>query len=347
MFILVKSKKRFSLCLALVYIFLILASTVLARTMSETSGIDWTPFRLLRKNYWWIRRDMILQIEANILMFIPLGLLLFPACGWKSVLYGSLFSLGIEILQLLLKMGFSELDDVIHNTFGVVIGCGIYHFISFRTGGLDQVYKKCIKRLLDIILSAMILIVLSPVYLITALAIHFDSKGPVIFRQTRLGLHHKEFTLLKFRSMVVNAEHTGSGVYSGKNDSRLTKVGRIIRKTSIDELPQAINILKGDMSLIGPRPPLTYHPWTIDKYTPEQLHMFDVRPGITGWAQVNGRKTVEWNERIKLNNWYVDHCSFLLDVKIVFKTIAGVLTGADNENTGATVTSTDNQEAKQ
>ena len=198
-------------------------------------------------------------------------------------------------------------------------------------------YKRFVKRLLDIMISLMVIIVLSPVYLITAIAIKLDSKGPAIFKQTRLGLHHKEFTLLKFRSMVVNAEHTGSGVYSNDNDSRLTKVGRIIRKTSIDELPQAINILKGDMSLIGPRPPLTYHPWHIEQYTEEQLHMFDVRPGITGWAQVNGRKTVEWNERIKLNNWYVDHCSFLLDVKIFFMTIAGVLSNADNENVGETV----------
>ena len=198
-------------------------------------------------------------------------------------------------------------------------------------------YKRFVKRLLDILISLVVIIVLSPVYLITAIAIKLDSKGPVIFKQTRLGLHHKEFTLLKFRSMVVNAEHTGSGVYSDDHDSRLTKVGRIIRKTSIDELPQIINILKGDMSLIGPRPPLTYHPWPIDQYTPEQLHMFDVRPGITGWAQVNGRKTVEWNERIRLNNWYVDHCSFVLDVKIFFKTITSVFTNVDNENVGKTV----------
>ena len=205
-------------------------------------------------------------------------------------------------------------------------------------------YKRWIKRLLDIVLSLLCLIVLSPVYLITAIAIRLDSKGPVIFRQTRLGLHHKEFTLLKFRSMVVNAEHTGSGVYSDDHDSRLTRVGKFIRKTSIDELPQAINILKGDMSLIGPRPPLTYHPWPIDQYSEEQLHMFDVRPGITGWAQVNGRKTVEWNERIRLNCWYVDHCSFAMDLKIFFKTIAGVLTGADNENVGTTVSSAEKKD---
>ncbi len=198
-------------------------------------------------------------------------------------------------------------------------------------------YKDYVKRILDILISLVALILLSPILLITAIAVKLDSKGPAIFRQTRLGLHHREFTLLKFRSMVVNAEHTGSGVYSDDHDSRLTRTGKILRKTSIDELPQLINILKGDMSLIGPRPPLTYHPWPIDQYTKEQLHMFDVRPGITGWAQVNGRKTVEWNERIRLNNWYVDHCSFLLDVKIFFKTIANILTNADNENKGATV----------
>ena len=198
-------------------------------------------------------------------------------------------------------------------------------------------YRKYIKRLLDIIISLLVLIVLSPVYLLTWIAVRLDSKGPAMFKQTRLGLGGREFTLYKFRSMVMNAEHTGSGVYSGHNDARVTRVGRIIRATSIDELPQAVNMLKGDMSLIGPRPPLTYHPWPIEKYTPEQRHMFDVRPGITGWAQVNGRKTVEWNERIKLNNWYVDHCNFLLDVKIFFMTIAGVLTNADNENVGETV----------
>ena len=207
-----------------------------------------------------------------------------------------------------------------------------------------KMYKRWIKRLLDILISLAALVVLSPVFLVVAIWIRLDSKGPAIFRQTRLGLHHREFTFLKFRSMAVNTEHTGSGVYSNDHDSRLTKVGKLIRKTSIDELPQLVNILRGDMSLIGPRPPLTYHPWTIDKYTPEQLHMFDIRPGITGWAQVNGRKTVEWNERIRLNCWYVDHCSFALDVKIFFKTIAGVLSAADNENVGATVRSEDRKD---
>ena len=180
------------------------------------------------------------------------------------------------------------------------------------------------------------LLLLSPVLLITAIAVKLESKGPVIFKQDRLGKGGKVFKIYKFRSMCQNAEHTGSGVYSGKGDARVTKVGKIIRATSIDELPQLVNILKGDMSLIGPRPPLTYHPWELSEYSEEQLHMFDVRPGVTGWAQVNGRKEVEWNKRIELNVWYTRNISFLLDVKIFFLTIFKVFTNADNENTTET-----------
>ena len=198
-------------------------------------------------------------------------------------------------------------------------------------------YKHYIKRLIDIVIALMVLVILSPVLLITAVAIKMESPGPVIFKQKRLGLGGKEFFIYKFRSMVQNAEHTGSGVYSDKNDTRVTKVGKILRATSIDELPQAVNMLKGEMSLIGPRPPLTYHPWPIEQYTPQQKRMFEVRPGITGWAQVHGRKDVEWNRRIEMNVWYVDHVSFLLDVKIFFMTIFKVLANADNENISETV----------
>ena len=200
-----------------------------------------------------------------------------------------------------------------------------------------QIYKNHIKRKLDILIGSFVLLLFWPVMLITALAIKLDSPGPVIFRQERLGYKGKVFHMYKFRSMKVNSEHTGSGVYSDKNDSRVTRIGHIIRATSIDELPQAVNIVLGDMSLIGPRPPLTYHPWPLEEYTPEQRHMFDVRPGITGWAQIHGRKDVEWHKRIRLNNWYVDHCSFRLDVIIFFRTIIKVLSNADNENKGETV----------
>lgn len=196
-------------------------------------------------------------------------------------------------------------------------------------------YCKFFKRVFDIILSLLILTLLSPVFLLSVIAIKLDSRGPVIFKQKRLGLNGKEFNIYKFRSMCVGAEK--GGVYSDNNDKRITKVGNILRKTSIDELPQAINILKGDMSFVGPRPPLTYHPWPIDQYTDEQLHMFDVRPGITGWAQVNGRKAVEWNRRIELNTWYVDNVSLWLDIKICFMTVFKVFTNADNENIGETV----------
>ena len=200
-----------------------------------------------------------------------------------------------------------------------------------------QIYKNHIKRIFDLLIGSTVLFLLWPVMLITAVAIKLDSPGPAIFRQERLGYKGKVFHMYKFRSMKVNSEHTGSGVYSNKNDARVTRVGRIIRAASIDELPQAVNMVMGDMSLIGPRPPLTYHPWPLEEYTPEQRHMFDVRPGITGWAQIHGRKDVEWHKSIRLNNWYVDHCSFRLDVIIFFRTILKVLSNADNENKGETV----------
>lgn len=183
----------------------------------------------------------------------------------------------------------------------------------------------------------MALVLLSPLLLIVAIAVKLDSKGPILFKQKRLGLHGKEFFILKFRSMTVNAEHTGSGVYSDDNDPRVTRVGKFIRATSIDELPQLVNILRGDMAIVGPRPPPTYHPWPIDQYTEEQMEMFSVRPGITGWAQVHGRKTVEWHERIRLNVWYTQHVSFRLDVKILFMTVFKVLRNDDNVNVGTTV----------
>ena len=205
------------------------------------------------------------------------------------------------------------------------------------------IYNRIVKRLLDLCLSLLALILLFPVMLTAALAVKLSSKGPVIFRQKRLGRDGREFDFYKFRSMVVDAEKIGSGVYSAKGDPRVTKVGRFLRASSIDELPQLVNILKGDMSLIGPRPPLTYHPWPIDQYTAFQRHMFDVRPGITGWAQTHGRKDVEWHRRIELNVWYVERVSFPLDLKIFFLTFFKVLSNADNANIGKTLEQDDKQ----
>lgn len=208
-------------------------------------------------------------------------------------------------------------------------------------------YKHFIKRLLDIVLSVLGIVICCIPMLIIAIAIKIDSPGPVIFKQKRLGYKGKVYEIWKFRSMCVGAEQTGSGVYSGKGDARVTRVGNILRKTSLDELPQFFNTLVGSMSFVGPRPPMTYHPWPWEEYTDEQRRMFDVRPGITGWAQVNGRKGVEWNHRIEMNVWYVDHMSFWLDLKIMWLTVWKVVSNADNENTGATVTKSDTVEQKE
>ena len=198
-------------------------------------------------------------------------------------------------------------------------------------------FYRAVKRFLDVTASFLGLVLLSPLLLAVSILIKIDSRGPVIFRQKRIGRNGKVFEIYKFRSMCVGAEKTGSGVYSGKGDARVTRIGKILRATSIDELPQLLNILKGEMSFVGPRPPLTYHPWKYEENTDFQKRMFEVRPGITGWAQVNGRKDVEWHKRIELNVWYVDHMSLLLDIKIMFMTAFKVLTNADNENSGATV----------
>ena len=198
-----------------------------------------------------------------------------------------------------------------------------------------MIYERVIKRSIDFMLALIGLIILAIPMLNVAIVIKLDSKGPVIFKQDRLGYKGQVYQMYKYRSMCVGAE--AGGVYSDRSDARVTKVGRFLRATSIDELPQLINILKGEMSLIGFRSPLTYHPWKWEEYTQEQKKMFDVRPGITGWAQVNGRKTVEWHHRIELNVWYAEHVSFWLDVKIFFMTIGKVLMDADNENIGNTV----------
>ena len=206
-------------------------------------------------------------------------------------------------------------------------------------------YKNFFKRAIDFTVAFILLIVSSPLLLLIAIAIKIDSEGPVVFKQRRLGKFGKEYDMYKFRTMVVNAE--AGGVYSDNKDPRVTKVGGFLRRTSLDELLQCINILKGDMSLIGFRPPLTYHPWTFDKYTDEQKRMFDVLPGITGWAQVNGRKAVEWNRRIELNVWYADNVSFFLDLKILLLTVWKVVSNADNENNGATVVESNHAEEKE
>jgi undecaprenyl phosphate N,N'-diacetylbacillosamine 1-phosphate transferase len=176
-----------------------------------------------------------------------------------------------------------------------------------------------VKRILDVGLALILLIVLSPIMLIAALMIKSGSQGPVLFKQQRPGKDGKIFTILKFRTMVVETEKDGKRL---PDFARMTKVGSVLRKTSIDELPQLINIIKGEMSFIGPRPLLVEY---LPLYSPEQRRRHQVRPGISGWAQVNGRNGLSWEEKFKYDVLYVDNLSFLLDLKIVFLTIYNIL----------------------
>lgn len=177
-------------------------------------------------------------------------------------------------------------------------------------------------RCLDILLASLGLVLLSPPMLVIALAIKLTSPGPIIFRHIRVGLNNRPFTFYKFRSMVEGAEHKGLGYAVAKNDDRITNVGKVLRNTSLDELPQLFNVLKGDMSLVGPRPTI---PSEVAKFPPRLMKRQNVRPGLTGWAQINGRNLLSWDEKLELDVWYVENWSLWLDLKILLKTAPTVL----------------------
>ena len=180
-------------------------------------------------------------------------------------------------------------------------------------------YKYFFKRLIDFIIVFCVLVVIWPILLIITLWLHFANKGAcAFFAQERPGKGGKVFKVIKFKTMTDERDADGNLL---PDADRLTNVGRFVRSTSIDELPQLINVLKGDMALIGPRPLLVQY---LPLYSKEQARRHDVRPGITGWAQVNGRNAISWTKKFELDVWYVDHCSFWLDVKIIFLTIKKV-----------------------
>lgn len=180
-------------------------------------------------------------------------------------------------------------------------------------------YAKYIKRFLDFILSLIAIIILSPVLLIVAILVRIKLGSPIIFKQERPGLHEKIFTLYKFRTMTDAKDKEGNLL---PDDIRLTKFGKLLRSTSLDELPELFNILKGDMSIVGPRPLLVKY---LPLYNEQQKHRHDVRPGFTGWAQCNGRNAISWEDKFKLDIYYIRHISFLLDIKIILKTVKTVL----------------------
>lgn len=186
---------------------------------------------------------------------------------------------------------------------------------SFRLG---------IKRAIDLVGALVLLVLSSPVLLVAAVAVKVSSRGPVFFRQQRVGKDGMTFSIFKLRTMVEGAESAGAGLAINEGDSRITKAGALLRRTSIDELPNLFNVVAGEMSIVGPRPTL---PHQVEKYSDRHRRRLEVRPGITGWAQVGGRAALPWSQRIELDIWYVDHWSNWLDLKILAKTVAQLLTG--------------------
>ena len=179
-------------------------------------------------------------------------------------------------------------------------------------------------RALDIVIAAAALVVLSPVLALAALAIRLESRGPVIYRHRRVGRGGRQFELLKLRTMVQGAETMGAGLYIEDRDPRITRSGRLLRRFSLDELPNLVNVLRGDLAIVGPRPTVSEQ---VDLYTDHQRRRLEVRPGITGWAQVNGRASLPWPERIELDVWYVEHRSLRLDLRILARTVKLLATG--------------------
>ena len=186
-------------------------------------------------------------------------------------------------------------------------------------------------RAADVAIAGGALLVASPLLALAGLAVKLEDGGPVLYRQVRVGRDGVDFELLKLRTMVVGAETMGAGLAVNRDDSRITRAGRLLRKLSLDELPQLWNVVRGEMSVIGPRPTLRYQ---VEQYDERQRHRLDVRPGITGWAQVNGRAALPWADRIELDVWYVEHRSPLLDLKILARTPFALFRGTYKGETG-------------
>jgi lipopolysaccharide/colanic/teichoic acid biosynthesis glycosyltransferase len=187
-------------------------------------------------------------------------------------------------------------------------------------------YASYGKRALDLALAAVVLVCFGWLLVLIALLIKLEDGGPVFYRQERIGLRGRPFPLTKFRSMVLGAEHKGAGILVEKNDARITRVGRVIRKLSLDELAQILDVVRGTMSVVGPRPGLRYQ---AELYDDTQRRRLSVRPGITGWAQINGRNAIRWPERIRLDLEYIDRLSFAMDAGIILRTIPALLAGSD------------------
>jgi lipopolysaccharide/colanic/teichoic acid biosynthesis glycosyltransferase len=191
--------------------------------------------------------------------------------------------------------------------------------------------RNAVNRVADAALAGVGLAIASPALALAAAGIKLEDGGPVLYRQRRVGLNGQEFELVKLRTMEVGAEHKGAGYAVNEGDPRITRVGRLLRRLSIDEIPQLWNVVRGEMSVIGPRPTLAYQ---VERYTPRQLRRLEVRPGVTGWAQIHGRARLPWDERIELDVWYVEHRSPWLDLKILARTPRALFDGTYKGDSG-------------
>ena len=183
-----------------------------------------------------------------------------------------------------------------------------------------------LRRLFDLAVAAAALVITSPLLLLALIAVPLESRGSPIFRQRRVGLDGREFEVIKLRTMVSGAENLGAGLAVAENDDRITRLGALLRRSSVDELPNLINVLRGEMAIIGPRPTVSSQ---VEQYTPRQLGRLAVRPGITGWAQVNGRAELPWDQRIELDLWYIENRSWKLDRQILRRSFSTVFGGED------------------
>ena len=179
-------------------------------------------------------------------------------------------------------------------------------------------------RALDLVVASLVLAVTAPLVAVAAILIKLESRGPAFYRQRRVGLQGRPFELCKLRTMVPGAESMGAGIYVMEGDPRITRTGRLLRRFSLDELPNLVNVLRGDMAIVGPRPTVREQ---VDRYTDRQRRRLEVKPGITGWAQINGRTSLSWPERIELDVWYVEHRSIRLDLRILARTARMLATG--------------------